>query len=103
MVHSSTFMFERGSVKVDESAPGGQNEDWDLALRAAARQPIVHVDRPFVRVRWGASKYVTRWADRIAAWDAEGRRVLVYFNNDLGGHAVRNARTLRQLLAARVG
>lgn len=46
---------------------------------------------------------LSRWADRIAAWDAEGRRVLVYFNNDLGGHAVRNARTLRQLLAARVG
>jgi uncharacterized protein YecE (DUF72 family) len=44
-----------------------------------------------------------RWADRIAAWDAEGRRVLVYFNNDLGGHAVHNARTLRHLLAARVG
>jgi glycosyltransferase involved in cell wall biosynthesis len=66
MVHSSTFVFERGSVQVDESAPAGQNEDWDLALRAAERHPIVHVDRPLVRVRWGASKYVTRWADRIA-------------------------------------
>ncbi|ULE32399.1 DUF72 domain-containing protein [Mycobacterium sp. IDR2000157661] len=39
------------------------------------------------------------WADRIAAWHAEGRRVLVYFNNDLGGHAVRNARTLRAMIA----
>lgn len=44
-----------------------------------------------------------RWADRIVEWDAEGRKVLVYFNNDLGGHAVHNARTLRHLLAARVG
>ncbi|WP_193048093.1 DUF72 domain-containing protein [Mycolicibacterium baixiangningiae] len=44
-----------------------------------------------------------RWADRIVEWDAEGRNVLVYFNNDLGGHAVHNARTLRHLLAARVG
>jgi uncharacterized protein YecE (DUF72 family) len=26
--------------------------------------------------------------------------VLVYFNNDLGGHAIRNARKLRELLAA---
>lgn len=42
-----------------------------------------------------------RWADRIAGWIDEGRRVVVYFNNDLGGHAVRNARTLRQLLADR--
>jgi uncharacterized protein YecE (DUF72 family) len=27
----------------------------------------------------------------------------VYFNNDLGGHAVRNARTLKEQVAARVG
>ncbi|GIH99095.1 glycosyltransferase [Planobispora takensis] len=66
MVHSSTFLFRRGSLWVDESAPGGQNEDWDLALRAAGRHPIVHVDRPLVRVGWGGSAYATRWADRIA-------------------------------------
>ncbi|MEV8635995.1 glycosyltransferase [Streptosporangium sp. NPDC051023] len=66
MVHSSTFLFRRGAFWVDESAPNGQNEDWDLALRAAARRPIVHVDRPLVRVRWGGSLYATRWADRIA-------------------------------------
>jgi len=69
MVHSSTFLFRRGSIWVDESAPGGQNEDWDLALRAAWRHPIVHVDRPLVRVRWGASQYVMKWADRIAGLD----------------------------------
>ncbi|MGV9324857.1 glycosyltransferase family 2 protein [Streptosporangium sandarakinum] len=66
MVHSSTFLFRRGAFWADESAPGGQNEDWDLALRAAARHPIAHVDRPLVRVRWGGSAYATRWADRIA-------------------------------------
>ncbi|MCK0174085.1 DUF72 domain-containing protein [Mycolicibacterium sp. F2034L] len=44
-----------------------------------------------------------QWADRIADWADEGRRVVVYFNNDLGGHAVRNAWTLRELLAARLG
>ncbi len=64
MVHSSTFLF-RG-YRVDEDAPGGQNEDWDLALRAAKRRPIVHVDRPLVRVRWGLSHYATHWAGRIA-------------------------------------
>ncbi|MFI6599045.1 glycosyltransferase family 2 protein [Nonomuraea sp. NPDC050536] len=66
MVHSSTFVFRRGTLWVDESAPAGQNEDWDLALRAAKRRPIAHVDRPLVRVRWGGSHYVARWADRIA-------------------------------------
>ena len=39
-----------------------------------------------------------RWADTIAQWDREGRDVWVYFNNDLGGHAVRNALTLQRLL-----
>jgi uncharacterized protein YecE (DUF72 family) len=38
------------------------------------------------------------WADRVMAWRDEGRRIDVYFNNDLGGHAVRNARLLRGLL-----
>ncbi|MGW0804162.1 glycosyltransferase family 2 protein [Nonomuraea sp. NPDC002799] len=69
MVHSSTFVFERGRWWADESAPAGQNEDWDLALRAAKRRPITHVDRPLVRVRWGGSHYAARWADRIAGLD----------------------------------
>lgn len=38
------------------------------------------------------------WAERIGAWAAEGRDVLAYFNNDIGGHAVRNAASLRSLL-----
>jgi uncharacterized protein YecE (DUF72 family) len=38
------------------------------------------------------------WADRLLAWQGEGKRVDVYFNNDLGGHAVRNARRLRELV-----
>ncbi|WP_043628716.1 glycosyltransferase family 2 protein [Nonomuraea candida] len=66
MVHSSTFLFERGVLTPDEGAPGGQNEDWDLALRAAKRRPLVHVDRPLVLVRWAGSHYAARWADRIA-------------------------------------
>lgn len=40
-----------------------------------------------------------RWADRILDWDHEGRRVLIYFNNDLGGHAVRNAQSLERMVA----
>jgi len=38
------------------------------------------------------------WADRIREWEDQGTEVLAYFNNDGGGHAVRNARTLRGLL-----
>lgn len=39
------------------------------------------------------------WAERITEWDSESRDVWVYFNNDLGGHAVRNALSLRELLS----
>jgi uncharacterized protein YecE (DUF72 family) len=39
----------------------------------------------------------------VSQWHGDGRRVLVYFNNDLGGHAIRNARKLKELLSARVG
>ena len=40
------------------------------------------------------------WADRIREWAAGGRDVFVYFNNDGGGNAVRNADTLRWILGA---
>jgi uncharacterized protein YecE (DUF72 family) len=38
------------------------------------------------------------WAERIREWEAAGRDVHAYFNNDGDGHAVRNAETLRGLL-----
>lgn len=38
------------------------------------------------------------WAARIREWEADGRTVYAYFNNDGEGHAVRNARVLRDLL-----
>ena len=38
------------------------------------------------------------WAGRIAEWTGEGRDVWFYFNNDLHGHAVRNATFLRGLV-----
>lgn len=39
-----------------------------------------------------------RWADLIGEWTQQNRRVLVYFNNDGHGNAVRNACELRELL-----
>jgi uncharacterized protein YecE (DUF72 family) len=39
------------------------------------------------------------WADRIREWQASGRDVYAYFNNDGDANAVRNARTLQGLLA----
>jgi uncharacterized protein YecE (DUF72 family) len=39
------------------------------------------------------------WSDRIKEWAGAGKDVYVYFNNDGHGHAVRNATTLRAMLA----
>jgi uncharacterized protein YecE (DUF72 family) len=38
------------------------------------------------------------WCERIREWQAGGRDVYVYFNNDGAGHAVRNAAALRGML-----
>jgi len=43
------------------------------------------------------------WAEWMAGqWEA-GRSLYAYFNNDVGGHAVANARTLRQVLRSLTG
>ena len=38
------------------------------------------------------------WARRMLGWQSGGLDVFAYFNNDAGGMAVRNARTLKELL-----
>ncbi|MBN1247390.1 MAG: DUF72 domain-containing protein [Anaerolineae bacterium] len=38
------------------------------------------------------------WARRIDGWRAQGLDVFVYFNNDVAGYALKNARTLKRLL-----
>ncbi|MCX6467514.1 MAG: glycosyltransferase family A protein [Pseudonocardiales bacterium] len=71
-VHSSTYLVRRPALvelgMVDESIPGAQGEDWDLALRAARHAPIVNVDRPLVRVLWGLTSYYAHaWETKVAA------------------------------------
>jgi uncharacterized protein YecE (DUF72 family) len=39
------------------------------------------------------------WAERIGEWLGADRNVWAFFNNDVAGHAVRNATHLRHLLA----
>lgn len=39
------------------------------------------------------------WAARIKKWRRQSKDVYVYFNNDPEGHAIRNAKTLQQLLS----
>jgi glycosyltransferase involved in cell wall biosynthesis len=70
MLHSSSVVAwrERLVTEVglqDESIPGSSVEDWDLQLRVTAKAPFVHVDRPLVRVAWGATSAGRVYARRI--------------------------------------
>jgi glycosyltransferase involved in cell wall biosynthesis len=74
MLHSSTFLVRRAALAEDaiglvaEDAPGSQNEDWDLLLRAARRAPIVHLDEPLVEVLWGrTSHYAYEYTTKISS------------------------------------
>jgi uncharacterized protein YecE (DUF72 family) len=39
-----------------------------------------------------------QWAERAADWTARGLDVFVYFNNDMEGHAIKDAQTLHHLI-----
>lgn len=78
-----------------------------LADRPGRRVPmIVTGGRSYIRFHQGQRlsphyrrEKLRRWADRIAALPA--REVYIYFNNDPDGAAVRDADTMRTLLAQR--
>lgn len=85
-----------GAAYVVMSGPG-------LPCVVAATAPLVYLrlHGPAADAMYTGSystEELRRWAGHIRQWDTEGRDVLVYFNNDLGGHAVRNARELRAML-----
>lgn len=120
MLHSSSFLSRRSALLgtiglVSEEIPRSMNEDWDLLLRASRARPVVHVDQPLVRVRWGETSYFAQdWAlrnssqawlmqhhpeileDRLAAGHAHGK--LAFGAGALGrrregwGHVARSLR-----------
>jgi uncharacterized protein YecE (DUF72 family) len=42
--------------------------------------------------------FLQAYAKKIRSWVKKGHEVWVYFNNDIGGHAVRNAITLKEMV-----
>jgi uncharacterized protein YecE (DUF72 family) len=75
--------------------------DWpELRVTDVVTADFVYVRR-HGRVRYGGSYPESSLRDdarRIRGWQREGRDVYVYFNNDGGAFAVRNALTLRALV-----
>ena len=72
-------------------------------LRATARFVYVRLHGPDPQHLYAGSYTdddLRWWADRVREWGSMSRDVFVYFNNDAGGYAVRNADTLKWLLGA---
>lgn len=72
-------------------------------LRATSSRVYVRMHGPDTETLYAGSYSeddLRWWRDRITEWQDQGRDVLVYFNNDGHGHAVRNALRLRELLTS---
>jgi uncharacterized protein YecE (DUF72 family) len=74
-----------------------------LPCRLRATAPFVYVrlhgpDHQHLYAGSYSDQDMHWWADRIREWQAGGRDVYAYFNNDGNGNAVRNARTLASLV-----
>ena len=70
-------------------------------LKATARLVYVRLHGPDRDTLYAGSysrDELRWWADRVGEWHGQGRDVLLYFNNDGAGNAVRNARDLRTML-----
>jgi uncharacterized protein YecE (DUF72 family) len=70
-------------------------------LRATAPFAYIRMHGPDHEYLYGGSYSdadLGWWAERIREWRDSGTEVFVYFNNDGGGNAVRNAFTLRGML-----
>lgn len=77
----------------------------------AHMQTPLEITADFTYIRFhgpGAAKYrgsysmrvLQDWAERTTTWRRNLSAIYVYFNNDIGGHAINNAKTLRELLGA---
>ena len=74
------------------------------ATEPRAVGPLVYLRFHGAGERYGGrytSQRLSAWAERIGQWVADGLPVWAYFNNDIGGHAVRDAARLREMLARR--
>lgn len=76
--------------------------DW----RAVAWARDLTADFTYIRFHGTTGKYagnypdylLHQWAKQIQGWGERISEVFAYFNNDVGGHAIRNARTLKAML-----
>jgi uncharacterized protein YecE (DUF72 family) len=90
--------------------PAARHVDCLSVRRWACLVPLVLAAFVYVRFHGASGTYngsysderLEGWADWLNGQRAAGVDVYAYFNNDVGGHAPRNALTLRRFLEERV-
>jgi uncharacterized protein YecE (DUF72 family) len=74
----------------------------EMPLEATARFAYLRFHGPAGKYRGDYPDSLLRsWARRIEGLATDVDSVWVYFNNDIGGHAITNAQTLREMLGVR--
>ena len=89
------------------SAPTGPRSA-STTSRASSRRGSVTADYVYVRLHGPGGAYqgdygqqeLSGWAGAVSAWSRQGHDVYVYFDNDQGGNAPKNAASLRDMLGS---
>jgi uncharacterized protein YecE (DUF72 family) len=79
--------------------------DWrDMHVVEPITADFLYIRRHYGQGKGGnyPKKELDRDVEKICEWLKSGFDVYVYFNNDMGGHAIRNAKYVRDTLAQRL-
>ena len=107
--HRFTFEFRDRTWLVDEvyALLRKHNAAFCIYHLAGFETPLeITADFVYVRLHGPGGKYqgdysrndLKMWANRVRTWHADGRSIYVYFDNDQGGFAVKNAQELQTLV-----
>ena len=88
---------DHGAALVRVSAPSLPDADVMTADFCYVR---MHGDQTMYSSKY-SERTLNEWAEAIRRWAAAGKDVFVYFNNDIHGYAVEDARALRELMGPR--
>ena len=71
--------------------------DWPTGFTADFTYVRMHGPTGAYHGRYGTA-LLKPWAERIREWRHRLSRIYIYFNNDIGGHAIHDALTLRGMV-----
>ncbi len=106
------FEFRHDSWFVPEVVRLLEHSGFSLCIPDSPHLPSMEtVTADFIYLRFHGSrslygsKYtdeeLDQWAQKVRSWLDQGRSVYAYFNNDVSGYAVENARRLREFLTSK--